>query len=452
LKGIVITLTRKLAEFVTETSYDDLPSQTVDHAAMLIASTLASAACGVEIESARIIRELAQERGGRPDATVWFTPGPKLPVVSAARANALMSDAAASDDSDLRNITHAGTPLTAASLAMAELTGANGRDVLTAIVLGYEVAGRIGASITPTFRQKGFHACLIATFSGAVATGRLLGQDATQMANTIALSATSIGGLIAAGNASVSREYHAGLATLLGIEAAMAAGRGFTGEERILEMPGGFCSVYGDTDGADIALNWGQEWDIVTDMAIKLAPGSHFNHATAEAAANAAKKGNVQPHEVASIALSRPGLTTLFGPRHPADLIDMAHSTAYFMAAAVADHEFTWAHATQKKIEDPIIHQLLDKVEVGPQPIENVAAYRQGATVTIKTTDGRTFEDTVLVPNGAGCRGIDWADIDAKYRTLTPTALAPRQVEESLEVIHDFAQLPEISALTDLLH
>jgi 2-methylcitrate dehydratase PrpD len=232
----------------------------------------------------------------------------------------------------------------------------------------------------------------------------------------------------------------------------MAAGRGFTGEERILEMPGGFCSVYGDTDGADIALNWGQEWDIVTDMAIKLAPGSHFNHATAEAAANAAKKGNVQPHEVASIALSRPGLTTLFGPRHPADLIDMAHSTAYFMAAAVADHEFTWAHATQKKIEDPIIHQLLDKVEVGPQPIENVAAYRQGATVTIKTTDGRTFEDTVLVPNGAGCRGIDWADIDAKYRTLTPTALAPRQVEESLEVIHDFAQLPEISALTDLLH
>ncbi|MDA0656320.1 MAG: MmgE/PrpD family protein, partial [Proteobacteria bacterium] len=265
MKGIVITLTRQLAEFVTETSYDDLPAQTVDHAAMLIASTLASAACGVEIPSARIIRELAQERGGRPDATVWFAPGPKLPVVSAARANALMSDAAASDDSDLRNITHAGTPLTAASLAMAELTGANGRDVLTGVVLGYEVAGRIGASITPIFRQKGFHACLIATFSGAVATGRLLGQDATQMANTIALSATSIGGLIAAGNASVSREYHAGLATLLGIEAAMAAGRGFAGEERILEMPGGFCSVYGDSDGADIALNWGQEWDIVTD-------------------------------------------------------------------------------------------------------------------------------------------------------------------------------------------
>lgn len=421
---------------------------------MLIASTLASASCGRDISSAAVIRKLSQERGGSPESSIWFDGGLKLPAISAARVNAVMSDAAASDDSDLRNITHAGTPLTATTLAMAEKTGANGRDVLAAIVLGYEAAGRIGTSITPDFRQRGFHACLIAIFSGAVATARLLGLGEAQMTHAIALSATSIGGLVAAGNESVAREYHGGLATLLGMEAAMAAGHGFTAEDRIFEMPGGFCETYGapnSNSSADIVADLGQEWDIITDMAIKLMPGSHFNHATAEAAANAARKGNVKPENVAAIRLSRPGLTSFAGPRHPENLVDMAHSTAYFLAASVADRDFTWEHATQAKINDPVIHQLIDKTEVGPPPIENVAAYRQGATVTIETTDGQTFEDTVLVPKGAGCRGIDWADIDAKYRSLIRPAVAPERVEESLAIIHDFARCSNVAAFVELL-
>ena len=65
-------------------------------------------------------RLLARERGGRPEASIWFDPGLKLPVADAAQVNAVMSDAAASDDSDLRNIVHAGTTLVATSLAIAE--------------------------------------------------------------------------------------------------------------------------------------------------------------------------------------------------------------------------------------------------------------------------------------------------------------------------------------------
>lgn len=447
-----MTVARQFAAFLTETAYADLPAQAVDHAAMLIASTIASAACGASIPSAAIIRDLARERGGRPDASVWFDAGPKLPAAYAARVNAVMSDAAASDDSDLRNIVHCGTPLTASSLALAERTGANGRDVLAAIVLGYEAAGRIGESITPGYLNKGFHGCLVAIFAGAVAAGRLLRLDAGQMAHTIALCATSMGGLHAAANTSVSREYHAGLATVSGIDAAMAAQRGYTGEETILEAPHGFCAVYGGTDGAGIVRDLGREWDIVTDMAVKLVPGGHTHHALAEAAANAAREGDIAADAVASITLSRPGVSALSGPRHPADLIDMAHSPAYFMAAAVADRTFGWAHAGPEKIGDPVIHRLIDMVRVGPQPAENAAAYRQGATVTIETTDGRTVTNTVHVPKGAGCRGIDWADIDAKYRTLAPRApLSARQVEASLALIHDFRNVSQVSALIDLL-
>jgi len=62
-----MTLARRLAAFLTETTVADLPPQTFEHAAMLIASTLASAACGTKLDSARIIRDLARDGGGRPD-------------------------------------------------------------------------------------------------------------------------------------------------------------------------------------------------------------------------------------------------------------------------------------------------------------------------------------------------------------------------------------------------
>ena len=448
-----MTVAETLATFLIETGYDDLPHQAVEHAAMIVASTIASAACGTNIESAAIVRDLVKDRGGKPDASIWFDGGRKLPLVSAARVNAMMSDAAASDDSDLRNIVHAGTPLTATALAVAERTGANGKDILAAIVLGYEAAGRIGEAIMPRFNYRGHHGCMGAVFGGAVAAARLLGLHAAQTAHTIALTATSIGGLSVAANTSVAREYHAGLATMLGLEAALSAQRGYTAELSILEAERGFCALYAGTDGANITKDLGESWDIVTEMAIKLVPGGHPYHALAEAAANAARNGNIEPSDVASITASRPGMTALAGPLHPTDLIDMAHSPAYFLAAGVADKDFSWIHATPEKIGDPVIQGLIDKVQIGPEPTDNVADYRQGATVAIETTDGRTETNTVFIPTGAGCLGIEWADIDAKYRALAPNApMTQGQMEASLDAIHDFRDLAHAAALVDLLH
>jgi len=447
-----MTIAGDLATFFTRASYADIPPQALEHAEMLISSTLASAASGSGIASSSVIRALAKDRGGTPEASIWFDSGPKLPAADAAQVNAVMSDAAASDDSDLRNIVHAGTTLVSTSLAIAERTGASGQDVLAAIVLGYEASGRIGEAITPAFQTRGFHGCLVAIFGGTVAAGRLLELDEVQLAQAIALSATSIGGLRAAADTSVSREYHAGLAATLGIQAALAAQRGYMAEERIFETHGGFCAAYGDTDGSSITRDLGDTWDIITDMAIKLVPGGHPSHALAEAAANAARAGQINPDEVETITLSRPGVTALTGPIHPADLIEMAHSPAYFLAAGVADREFSWQHATEAKITDPVIHQLIDKVRVGTPPTQQVEQYKQGATVTIQTKDGLTFSSTVFAPKGAGSLGINWADVDAKFRTLVPgSGVSDQQAEASLQVIHDFGNVEHVSQLTGLL-
>ena len=446
---------RDLANFITRITPSDLPPPAIDHAAMLVASTIASAAMGSGLESAGIVKDMAKSLGGSPRASVWFDAGAKLPVVAAAQVNAVMSDAAASDDSDLRTIVHCGTPLVATALAAAEHHGGSGEDVLAAIVVGYELAGRIIDGM-PGFRERGFHGSNAAIFAATGAAARLLRLDAEQATHAIALTATSTGGLAKAADTSVAREYHAGMATMSGIQAVRAAQRGYRAEERILEMKLGFFEAYGGVDGnaaaAAATRDLGASWDIVTDMAVKLVPGGHPYHALAEAAANAARDGKIEPAEVESITVSRPGMTALTGPLHPSDLIGMAHSPAYFLAGGVADRDFSWVHASPEKIADPVIHQLIDRVRVGPSPEGDATRYRQGASVTIRTRDGRSFTSTVYAPKGAGMLGIAWADIDAKFRTLVPlSGLPDRQVEASLGMIHDFRRHAGVSALIDQL-
>src|SRR5579864_1758461 len=255
---------RDLATFLTAVRAADLPAQALDHAAMLIASTLASAAMGSTLDSSKMIKDMARSLGGSPRATVWFDGGAKLPVVAAAQVNAVMSDAAASDDSDLRTIVHCGTPLVATALAAPEHHGGSGEEVLTAIVLGYELAGRIIDGM-PGFRERGFHGSNAAIFAATGAMARLLHLDAEQTTHAIALTATSTGGLARAADTSVAREYHAGMATANGIQAARAAQRGYKVEERILEMPLGFFETYGGVPGAEGAAratsDLGASWD-----------------------------------------------------------------------------------------------------------------------------------------------------------------------------------------------
>src|SRR5436190_22871285 len=101
VRGMPLAL--ELAEFVTKAGFNDLPPLAIERAKMVIASTFASAAVGTDIESARIVRDLAKDKGGSRQASVWFD-GSELPLAEVARVNAVLSDAAASDDSDIRNV------------------------------------------------------------------------------------------------------------------------------------------------------------------------------------------------------------------------------------------------------------------------------------------------------------------------------------------------------------
>jgi 2-methylcitrate dehydratase PrpD len=441
----------RMAQFLNKTRYSDLPPLAIDHAKMIIASTFASAAPGSLIGSARILRELAKEHGGKPQATIWFD-GTKLPVHEAARINAVLSDAAASDDSDIRNTAHEGTTLTAAGLAIAEQTGATGQDVLLATVIGYEAAGRIGD--VRRGGRPGLHASQIVAFGGAAAAAKLLKLTDEQMAQALGITAVTMGG-IAVGTDSWAREYMGANAALCGVNAALAAGRGYTVNDDILDGPGGFAEVFGGGAKAaeGLTADLGKDWDIVQFLAIKLWPGAHPLSGTVEAAMNATRDANVKPEEVAKILVAGPNRTTVGGSRRPRDLVEAIHSLPYFVASAVADKDFTWVHATEAKIFNPVVIRLMDLVEVDPAPPKVTYQWGWGGTVTIVTMSGARFTSTVDAPRGSAPRGIAWSDVDAKYRALMPDSkLSPARIEESLRVIHGFEKVKTVAELIRLIN
>jgi 2-methylcitrate dehydratase PrpD len=442
--------TLALARAVNRMRYEDLPARAIEHAKMILASTLSSAAPGALIDSARILRDLAKERGGRPEATVWFDAA-TLPAASAARVNAGLSDAAASDDSDIRNTAHYGTTLASAGLAIAERTGATGRDLLGAMVIGYEAAGRIGDARRGG--RGGLHASQLVAFGGAVATARLLKLTDEQMAHALGIVATTIGG-IAIGTNSWAREYMGANAAGSGVDAAESAARGYTVNEDMLGARGGFVDVFGGGRDAVrlLSSDLGQRWDIVEFLAIKLWPGAHPFSGTVEAAVNAARQAKVPADGVAKILIAGPDRTTVGGSRRPRDLVEAIHSLPYFVASAVADKDFTWIHATEGKIFDPVVARLMGLVDLDPAPPPVTYTWSWGGSVTLETRSGQRFTSTVDAPRGSGPRGIEWRDVDAKYRALMPDSKLPAaRLGQILDEIHQFERVKSVPAFAHLL-
>jgi len=442
------TIAEALAAFVLETTADRIPELARDRARMSLASTIASASMGFGIESTTIIRDLELADGGTGESAVWFS-GRRLPSARAARANAVASDAAASDDSDLRSIAHIGTIVSTCGLAIAETTGSTAAEVLDAMVLGYEVAGRIDEALTPGRMRRGFHGSVSTVFGATATTGRLLGLDHDAMTHAIVLAATSIGGMAVSADTSWGREYHAGHAALSGIHAARAAQRGFRGETTLLETSRGFLEAMGAQSIDDITAGLGDDWDIVTDMAIKLMPGAHPFHAVAEAAAEAGT--GVDPDDIERVVVNAAVQWTNFhGDPHPRNLVDAAHSLPYFIAAAIVDGAFGWQHMDVERMLDPTIARIQDLVEMDPDPtpLPDRFPHRHGGTVTVILRGGGSISATCVAPRGSGPRGVEWADVEEKYRRLAPIAgLGVEQVETSIGTLRGFGRTAGVADL-----
>ncbi|MGY3078374.1 2-methylcitrate dehydratase PrpD [Bradyrhizobium sp. LM6.10] len=191
--------TATLAAYVASLKYGDIPAEVLDRAKLLTLDFLGSAIrARSEAESTpsilKMLEALALDTKG--DSTVFGDSKTWTPAV-AALLNGALGHSLDFDDTHADSSLHPSAPVVPAAFAIGEMVGASGRDVLTAIVAGYEVCCRLGNALDPTSHYaRGFHPTATAgTYGAAAAAGKLFGLSEQQL-----IAAFGVAGSQAAGS------------------------------------------------------------------------------------------------------------------------------------------------------------------------------------------------------------------------------------------------------------
>lgn len=263
-----MSTTAALASFAADIRADDLPERVRHAARRMITNAVGLATAAARHPAVEIALSVAQEGGaggrcrllGRPERTSadW-----------AATLTAMATHVEDFDDTHLRTVTHPGAAIVPAALAVAELTGADGASLLSAVVAGAEVALRVGNGLGPGHFDRCWHLTgTVGHVGAAVAAGRLLGLDDARLTAAIAVAATEAAGLQES-LGTMTKCLNPGKAAGDGVRAAMLARLGVTGPPDPIEGPRGMGEVMAPSpDPAEILAGLGLHWEIV-DNALK---------------------------------------------------------------------------------------------------------------------------------------------------------------------------------------
>src|ERR1700744_4075792 len=170
--------TRDLARFAAGLRFEDIPAAVVEHAKLCVLDGLGVALFGAGLPWTGHVREVALAEGATPAASFWGTPD-RGSVAQAALVNGTAGHAFEMDDIHKESIVHPNSLACPVAFAFAEAAGGMaGRDVLTAIVAGYEVGTRVGNAATMALFLRGFHPQgTSGVFVAGGAAGRRLGPS-----------------------------------------------------------------------------------------------------------------------------------------------------------------------------------------------------------------------------------------------------------------------------------
>src|SRR5437762_11546265 len=234
--------TSAIAEFIAKSRWEDCPAEAVDAARRAILDCLGVMLAGSVEPAARIVTDIARSEGGAPIATVVGTPL-RTGAVWAALANGTAAHALDFDDTNFAMMGHPTAPVLSAALAAGELALADGRVLVHAFLLGFEVETTLAEVLNPAHYEKGFHATgTLGAMGAAAAAARLLGLDATQTRTALAIAASQASGL-KENFGTMTKPFHAGHAARSGVLSALLAREGFTASEQAIEGPQGYLAV-----------------------------------------------------------------------------------------------------------------------------------------------------------------------------------------------------------------
>jgi 2-methylcitrate dehydratase PrpD len=446
-KRTQVDLTRTLAERAIALRYDELPSPVRELARQCILDYLGVALAGAEDPLVRILLDEMAEAGGSPQASVIGHEA-RLPALSAALVNGAASHALDYDDVNMAMPGHPSVAILPGLLALAELKGSAGRDVITAFVAGYETACRIGAALQPGHYNLGFHSTgTVGSFGAAAACARLLGLDAERTAMALGVVGTQAAGLKSQFG-TMCKPFHAGKAAQNGLLAARLAQRGFSSRTDIVECVQGFALTHGPDFAADAALATPEAGFHVHSNLFKYHAACYFTHAPIECGRRLRVEQRLTPEVIASITLRLDAsCDRVCNIPVPVDGLQSKFSLRQTVAMALAGIDTASLGAySAENAREPGLMQLRERVrfewqEGWPQTL---------CELELELVDGRC----ISARHDAGVPAADIAAqgerLAAKFDALVAPVLGAPRGRELREMISDLDDLDDIRSLTRL--
>lgn len=360
------TLTEAIVAFVVDTPGHALPESARKMARLSLLDWIAVTVAGSDEPVSRIVRQMALNDGGTPDATIvgYKT---RLPARAAAMVNGTTSHALDYDDTNFVYVGHPSVAVIPAALAIAEKTGATAAAFVDAALIGMEVASRIGAWLGRSHYEAGFHQTATSgTFGSTMAAARLLGLDQKQTQHALGLASTRASGLKSQFG-TMGKPFHAGMAAANGVEVATLAAAGFVSNPDGLTCPQGFADAHGGQpdDHANVLTGLGETF-LFESVQHKFHACCHGTHAAIEALGQAREDHQLDPSDVDKITLTvNPRWLGVCNIASPVTGLEAKFSFRLTAAMALAGVDTSALSAfSAENCTNPALRALRDRVSV----------------------------------------------------------------------------------------
>ena len=438
--------TETLARYIVEADYDDLPMGVVEKAKQCILDSLACSLGGVRTQTGGIILDLMKHLGGKPEATI-FGWAEKTSCVHASFANASIVNILDYDDTYSG---HPGATTIPPAINVAEEIDASGKDLITAIVLGYETSIRICDAIRPSVERKHIHGHgTWQTFGAVTVASKLLNLNLEETMGALG---------IAGSNAPVSSvmktvlnqnglptmvKNNYGIAAEVGVLAARLARSGFSGPHDILDGDNGFWRMCGSDrcDFTRIVRKLGEDYEIMK-VSFKPYPSCRFIHSAIDAMLNARRDYELNIDSIDKITLRVPAHTAVwpFTNQRPMNMVEAQFSIPYAIAVAVSGKLPGPEWFTNEALNDPQILRLAAKVTLVSDE-QATKAVRSDPSNVLTTLDvhalGKTHSIKVDIPKGDPRNPMTEQERKDKFRRLASIVLDSSSVEEIMRNVEN---------------
>ena len=419
-------------------------------AAAAITDTIGVALAGVSESAASMVRATftphAQAR-----CSVWGT-DLCASAPEAALANGTAAHALDFDDMCFVSLAHPSAPLVPAVIAAGEMSGASGRAVLDAYIIGFEIQARLGRLMNPRHYQRGWHCTsTLGALSAAAGASRLLGLDAATTEHALAIAASSASGL-KENFGTMVKPLHAGLAARDGVMAALLAKGGMTGSAKAIDGAQGYLRAFDSerTDLARAAADLGSRWEIVeTGITVKLYPSCAGTHPTLDALLDLRAQHGFTEREVDRIEVDLdPIVPTILIYDRPSSALEAKFSLPFCAAAAVVFGRVGIDTFDDEPLQDPRVAALMPAVTMRvDEAIGRGKPSLTEARVRVRLKDGRSFVQEAHGARGYPASPATADQLAAKFLACASRAIGGQRAEDLLSTLSAIERLESVRSL-----